>query len=78
MATGTDPGLRFLHSIVSSEDDWGRLEGLHSLSAERYALEHPDDPDLAELLERTRPFPEAYLRWGRAELGWATYLFMKP
>ena len=75
---GTAAGLRFLHSIVSSQDDWDRYEGLHSLSAERWALQNPADPDLAELLERTRPYPEAYLRWGREELGWATYLFMKP
>jgi hypothetical protein len=25
-----------------------------------------------------RPYPEAYLRWGRRELGWAVYMFMKP
>jgi hypothetical protein len=75
--TGTELGLRFLHAIVSSEDDWDRYEGLHSLSAERYAREHPDDPDLPELFERVRPYPEAYLRWGRRELGWAVYMFMK-
>ena len=27
VATGTDPGLRFLHSIVSSEDDWTATRG---------------------------------------------------
>ena len=78
VATGTDLGLRFLHSIVSSEDDWDRYEGLHMLSAERYALAHPDDPDVPEILDRVRPFMHDYLRWGRDEQGWALYLFMKP
>jgi hypothetical protein len=76
--TGTGLGLRFLHSIVASEDDWDRYEGLHSLAAERYAGAQPDDPDVPELLERIRPYPEAYLRWGRRVLGWATYLYLKP
>jgi SAM-dependent methyltransferase len=78
VTAGTAAGLRFLHSIVSSEDDWDRYEGLHCFAAERYARANPDDPDVPELLTRTAQYYNAYLQWGRSELGWATYLFLKP
>ncbi len=77
VGTGTAQGLRFLHSIVSNEDDWDRYEGLHCYSAERYAAANPGDPDVPELLEMARRSFDHYLAWGRAELGWATYLFLK-
>ena len=40
-----------------------------------YARTHPDDPDLAEVVERVRKARAAYLRWGRDTLGWAIYMF---
>jgi SAM-dependent methyltransferase len=75
---GEDLGLAFLYSVVSSQDDWDRYEGLQWQAAERYAASHPDDPDIAELLRRLRGERNAYLRWGRECLGWALYLFRKP
>lgn len=71
-------GLQFLHAVVSNEDDWDHYEGLHCYSADRYAREHPDDPDGAAILERARREFDHYLRWGRDELGWAVYIFRKP
>ena len=76
--TGIDMGLALLYSAVSSEDDWDRYEGLQWQAAERYAAEHPDDPDVDALLARSRTSRDAYLRWGRDCLGWALYLFRKP
>ncbi len=75
--TGVGQGLTFLHSIVSSEDDWDRYEGLTWYAGETWAANHVDDPDARELLERTREERRTYLRWGRDELGWAVYLFRK-
>lgn len=75
---GADAGLRLLHSIVSNEDDWDRYEGYQWNAAERYAHQHPDDPDNAELLDKINSYRDIYLRWGRDELGWALYLFLKP
>jgi len=75
VAAGLDLGLVFLYSVVSSEDDWDRYEGLQWRAAERYRLAHPDDPDLPDLLERVRSRRDAYLRWERSTLGWAAYLF---
>jgi SAM-dependent methyltransferase len=75
VAAGREAGLTFLHAIVSNEDDWDRYEGLHCYAAERYAAEHPDDPDNAGLLERVRADYGTYVRWGRDHLGWAVYIF---
>jgi hypothetical protein len=75
--TGVEKGLVPLYSIVSSEDDWDRYQGLQWAASERYAAQNPDDPDVPELLEATRRNRDHYLDWGRDELGWAIYLFMK-
>jgi len=75
---GVDLGLSFLYSLVSSDDDWDRYEGLQWQAAERYASAHAGDPDVEELLRTTRESRDAYLRWGRECLGWALYLFRRP
>lgn len=70
-------GLIPLYTIVSSHDDWDRYEGLQWIAAENYALAHPNDPDVPELLARVRQHKHEYLAWGRDTLGWALYLFRK-
>ncbi len=70
-------GLALLHTIVSNEDDWDRYEGYQWRAARRYALRHPDDPDLPELRDRMCKVRDTYLEWGRATLGWSVYLFLK-
>jgi SAM-dependent methyltransferase len=75
VAAGLELGLVLQYSLVSSDDDWDRYEGLQWRAAERYALVHPDDPDLPEILERVRTKRASYLRWGPDTLGWAVYLF---
>ena len=73
--TGEGRGMELVHTIVSNKDDWDRYEGLQWLSTAEYARTHPDDPDLAEVVERVSREKTAYLRWGRDTLGWAIYLF---
>lgn len=75
---GEDVGLTLLYTLVADPDDWDRYEGLQWQAAERYAADHPDDPDVETLLSSTRRSRDAYLRWGRNCLGWALYLFRKP
>ena len=75
---GEGTGLSFLHAIVSSHDDWDRYQGYQWDAAARYAQRNPGDPDIPELMRRMRGYRDIYLKWGRAELGWATYLFLKP
>jgi SAM-dependent methyltransferase len=68
-------GLTLLYAMPSRLDEWDRYEFFQLRAAERYALVHPDDPDVVELLARARREREEYLRWGRDTLGWAIYLF---
>ncbi|MCB9557357.1 MAG: class I SAM-dependent methyltransferase [Deltaproteobacteria bacterium] len=75
---GIELGLSFLYAVVSNDDDWDRYEGLQWQAAERYAATHPNDPDIAPLLQTSNTHRDAYLRWGRECLGWAMYLFQKP
>jgi SAM-dependent methyltransferase len=72
---GERRGLDLVHTIVSSKDDWDRYEGLQWYATDEYARSHPDDPDLAELVERVSKARTAYLRWGRDTIGWAIYMF---
>ena len=75
--TGQELGLTLLYTLVSNLDEWDMYEGQQWQAAENYAIDHPDDPDVPELLERIRGGQEEYLRWGRDTLGWALYLFRK-
>jgi SAM-dependent methyltransferase len=70
-------GLELVHTLVSSQDDWDRYEGLQWYAATEYARSHPEDPELPELLSRVAKERAAYLRWGRDTLGWAIYVFRR-
>ncbi|MFW6135985.1 MAG: class I SAM-dependent methyltransferase [Chloroflexota bacterium] len=77
VTTGEELGLKLVYTLVSNLDDWDQYEGLQWYAAQAWASEHPDDPDVDDLLERVRHNREAYLRWGRDTLGWAIYVFRK-
>lgn len=71
-------GLDLVYAIASSTtDDWDTYEGLQWYATAEYARTHPDDPDLAELVERVEKARATYLRWGRDTLGWAIYMFRR-
>ena len=74
---GERRGLDLVHAIVSSNDDWDRYEGLQWYATAEYARTHPDDPDLAAVVERVEKARATYLRWGRDTLGWAIYMFRR-
>jgi SAM-dependent methyltransferase len=77
VAIGVEEGLTPLYTLVSSEDDWDRYEGLQWRAAARYAAQHPEDEDAAEIARRQGEHRDSYLRWGRETLGWAVYLFRR-
>jgi hypothetical protein len=77
-AVGEAEGLTLLYTLVSSQGDWDRYEGLRWRAAERYGAAHPDDGDAPRILARSRRWRDAYLKWGRDCVGWAVYLFRKP
>ncbi|MGD1993703.1 MAG: class I SAM-dependent methyltransferase [Anaerolineae bacterium] len=74
---GEEQGLELVYTLVSSQDDWDRYEGLQWYAAEEWAREHPQDPDGEEVLRRVRENKATYLTWGRDTLGWAIYVFGK-
>lgn len=74
---GQELGLEVAYTLVSSQDDWDRYEGLQWYAAEEWASGHVEDPDVEEVLKRVRESKAAYLRWGRETLGWAIYVFRK-
>jgi SAM-dependent methyltransferase len=78
VAIGEAEGLVPHLALVSSPEDWDRYETLQWRAAARHAERHPDDPDLADLLERVARARHEYLTWGRETLGWALYLFGRP
>jgi SAM-dependent methyltransferase len=77
MKVGQELGLKLVYTLVSNQDDWDRYEGLQWYAADKWASENPDDADVEEVLKRISKNREIYLRWGRATLGWAIYLFKK-
>jgi SAM-dependent methyltransferase len=77
VTTGESEGFRPIFTLVSSQEDWDRSEGLHWSATAEYAIANPEDTDLKELMARDSKERESYLRWGRDALGWAIYLFRK-
>ncbi len=77
VAVGEAQGLELLYSVVSSPDDWDRYEGLQWYAAERFAREHPEDPDVPAIRRRVAHTREMYVRWGRDHFNWALHLFRR-
>ncbi len=76
--TGLGLGLVPEYALVSAVEDFDRYEALQWRAAERFAVAHPDDQDLADVQERCRASRDTYLKWGRDTLGWAVYVFATP
>lgn len=78
VAIGVSLGLIERFAIESSVAEWDEYEGLYASTVERFAAEHPDDPDHDAMLARIRPWREGFLTWGRDTLGFGVYGFEKP
>jgi ubiquinone/menaquinone biosynthesis C-methylase UbiE len=78
VARATALGLNLVYMVASSVDDWDDYESRGWLAAHEYARDNPDDPDSAEVIERTERSRQAYFAHGRKCFGWATYVFRKP
>ncbi len=75
---GVGAGLIPMYAVTASLDEWDDYEWKYSRSIERYAGEQPEDPDVPEMLKRSRQWRDAYLQWGRDTLGFGVYLFYRP
>jgi len=78
MRAGEALGLTLRAASISSEAEWDAYEELYAQSIERFAAEHPDDPDRDAMLARSRGWYASYRKWGRSTLGFGVYLFEKP
>jgi SAM-dependent methyltransferase len=77
VAAGEAAGLVPLLAVVASEDEWDAYEWGYSANIERYALTHPEDPDVPAMRERIRAWRRLYLAEGRETLGFGLYLFVR-
>jgi SAM-dependent methyltransferase len=77
-AAGLAVGLMPLYSCVSNADEWDHYEGLFCRAVERFAQDHPQDPDAQPYRERIRAWRDCYHKWSRDTLGFGFYLFLKP
>lgn len=75
---GEGYGLRCIYAMESSNDDWDNYLALQWKAVHEYSKLKPDDPDLAELVERNGKEKDYYLRWERGVLGWGVYIFRLP
>ena len=76
-AAGLAAGLVPLYSCVSDTDEWDHYEGLFCRAVERFARDHPQDPDAPSFRERIRGWRDCYRRWSRDTLGFGFYLYHK-
>lgn len=74
---GEGVGLSCVYAMESSIDDWDSYLALQWKAVYEYSRANPDDPDLAELVERNTKEKKHYLRWERGVLGWGVYIFRK-
>lgn len=62
----------------SSQQEWDRYEMLRVAALDRFEREEPDHADLPAMRARVAAEADAYLRWGRQCLGFATWVFRTP
>jgi SAM-dependent methyltransferase len=72
------PGLRAIWSAVATDEDWDRYEWTLIANGERWAAEHPDDPDAADVLAWVDRSRERLLApGGRDTIGFAVVLLRR-
>lgn len=71
-------GLVPLWAAAATQRDWDRYEWRYLANVERWAVEHPADPQRAPFLDLARTGRDRYLAGGREQLGFGIYLFRVP
>lgn len=75
---GDEFGITCVYTLASDTMDWDEYEAPHWWAVSEYVDEHPDDPDLPEIIESYKKFRETYLKYGRDTMGWCLYVYRKP
>lgn len=77
---GVEAGMTAMWAIAATEREFDEYEWAHARAIERFAAERvraggEDDKDARLMLDKSRNWRRAYMRWGRATLGFGLYLF---
>lgn len=64
--------------LTATQREWDEYEWTHHAALESWIREHPDDPDAADVIHRSRAWRAAYLAHGRGTLGFGLYLLRRP
>lgn len=75
---GVAIGLVPIYAACANEDELDDYEWRFASSVESFAMAHPHDPEVPEMLDQVRAHRSAYLRYGRDTLGFGLYLFRRP
>ena len=60
-----------------THDEWDEYEWSYSRGIETWVRDHPEDPDAAAMLARSRSWRETYIRHGRDTLGFGVYVLSR-
>ena len=77
VAVARECGFELARDLVTTTADFARYEDRYAANVERFAAQHPNDPDAAPFLARIRAWRSAYLRHGRDTLGFALYVLRR-
>lgn len=72
---GMSEGFDLVNSSECTPEEWDAYESQYARNVEEYVSANEHDPDADAMLQRIRPWRDAYLRWGRDTLGFGLYLF---
>jgi SAM-dependent methyltransferase len=61
-----------------TDDECDEYEWAYSRNVEEFVREHPDDPDAAAMLARSRAWRDTVMNGGRETLGFGLYVFRAP
>lgn len=77
VALGVKEDFTPMYTTTATRDEIDHYEGLSTWAIERWLRHNPGDPHVGAIRERSRKWRDAYLKWGRYELGFGLYLFLK-
>jgi hypothetical protein len=77
VALGVKEDFTPTYQTTATRDEIDHYESLSTLAAERWLRGNPGDAHAAAVRERARKWRDAYLKWGRYELGFGLYLVLK-
>jgi len=77
VAMATKESFTPIYLCTSGLDEIDHYEALSMASIERWLRFNPGDVHAGAIRERSRKWRDAFVQWGRIELGFGLYLFLK-